>query len=48
MWQRLAVGTAVLAGVAVLPAASAHADGLSALTCAVYTLPVAITRSGAS
>ena len=46
MWQRLAVGTAVLAGVAVLPAASAHADGLSEPTCAAYTLPVAITDPG--
>jgi alpha-beta hydrolase superfamily lysophospholipase len=46
MWQRLAVGTAVLAAVAVLPAASAHADGLPEPTCAAYTLPVAITDPG--
>jgi alpha-beta hydrolase superfamily lysophospholipase len=46
MWQRLAVGIAVLAAVAVLPAASAHADGLPEPTCAAYTLPVAITAPG--
>lgn len=46
MWQRLAVGTAVLAAVAVLPTASAHADGLPEPTCAAYTLPVAITDPG--
>jgi alpha-beta hydrolase superfamily lysophospholipase len=48
MWQRLAVGTAVLAAVAVLPAASAHADGLPEPTCAAYTLPVAITDPGSA
>lgn len=46
MWQRLAVGTAVLAGVAVLPAAGAQAGGLPELTCTAYTLPVAITDPG--
>lgn len=46
MWQRLAVGTVVLAAAAVLPTASAHADGLPEPTCAAYTLPVAITDPG--
>jgi hypothetical protein len=46
MWQRLAVGIAVLAAVAVLPTASAHADGLPEPTCAAYTMPVAITDPG--
>jgi alpha-beta hydrolase superfamily lysophospholipase len=46
MWQRLAVATAVPAAIAVLPAASVHAEGLPTLTCAAHTLPVAIADPG--
>ena len=41
-----AVVTAALAAVAVAPAASAHAGGLPAPTCAAYTLPVRIADPG--